>query len=285
LGAGERTLAEELWRELAQVAVRTQDATVLLFPLIAATTLAYLDGKIDAALNESMGLVAQASAAGSLNHEQSGHASAARLFVTLGAPEAALREFDDAAKNLVERDRSASLLTPWALNLLALLGRRNEALQGLDKAVTEGNRLAELNDAGTTELTHYLQAAILLVDLHAVEALLPFLETSKDLVFLMVGGGDSGPIARWLGAGERLLGQVETARGYYLQALEVCKKVRHRPETALTRLDLAELLLEHYPDERDAAIEHLDFAIAEFREMKMQPSLERALRHRGLLKA
>jgi hypothetical protein len=33
------------------------------------------------------------------------------------------------------------------------------------------------------------------------------------------------------------------------------------------------------------AIEHLDFAIAEFGEMKMQPSLERALRHRGLLKA
>jgi hypothetical protein len=45
------------------------------------------------------------------------------------------------------------------------------------------------------------------------------------------------------------------------------------------------LLLEHYPDERDTAIEHLDFAIGEFREMKMQPSLERALRHRGLLKA
>lgn len=45
------------------------------------------------------------------------------------------------------------------------------------------------------------------------------------------------------------------------------------------------MLLEHYPDERDAAIEHLDFAIAELRAMKMQPSLERALRYRGLLKA
>jgi hypothetical protein len=61
--------------------------------------------------------------------------------------------------------------------------------------------------------------------------------------------------------------------------------LRFRPELALSRLGLAELLLEHYPDERDAAIEHLDFAIAEFREMKMQPALERALRHRGLLKA
>ena len=31
--------------------------------------------------------------------------------------------------------------------------------------------------------------------------------------------------------------------------------------------------------------QHLDFAIEEFRAMKMQPSLERALRHKGLLHA
>jgi len=32
------------------------------------------------------------------------------------------------------------------------------------------------------------------------------------------------------------------------------------------------------------AIAHLDFAIPEFRDMKMQPSLERALRHKEILK-
>ena len=36
--------------------------------------------------------------------------------------------------------------------------------------------------------------------------------------------------------------------------------------------------------EMTEALEHLDFAIAEFQEMKMQPSLERALRHRDILK-
>jgi hypothetical protein len=82
-----------------------------------------------------------------------------------------------------------------------------------------------------------------------------------------------------------MLGHAKEADGYFRHAHEVSQKVRFRPEIALIRLDLAELLLEHYPDERDAAIEHLDFAIGEFREMKMQPSLERALRHRGLLKA
>jgi hypothetical protein len=48
---------------------------------------------------------------------------------------------------------------------------------------------------------------------------------------------------------------------------------------------LAELLLEHYPEERADALDHLDFAIEEFRAMKMQPALERALGHKGLLKA
>ncbi len=34
---------------------------------------------------------------------------------------------------------------------------------------------------------------------------------------------------------------------------------------------------DHSPDEHAEAIEHLDFAINEFREMKMAPALERAL--------
>ena len=59
----------------------------------------------------------------------------------------------------------------------------------------------------------------------------------------------------------------------------------HRPELALSRLRLAELLLERYPTRRREAREHLDFAVNEFREMKMQPSLERALRRKDILRA
>ena len=65
-----------------------------------------------------------------------------------------------------------------------------------------------------------------------------------------------------------------------------------RPEQALTQLQLAELLLDPSTSrvlrgaegsgqakdqERAVAMAHLDTAIAEFREMKMQPSLERAV--------
>jgi ATP/maltotriose-dependent transcriptional regulator MalT len=91
--------------------------------------------------------------------------------------------------------------------------------------------------------------------------------------------------ARLLGSAAALLGEYAQARDYYQQALEACEKIGFRPEIALIRLQLAELLLARYPEEHAAAVEHLDFAISEFREMKMQPSLERALRHKEMLSA
>jgi hypothetical protein len=44
-------------------------------------------------------------------------------------------------------------------------------------------------------------------------------------------------------------------------------------------------LLLKYPDEEAEALEHLGFAISELREMKTQPSFERALEHGEILKA
>ncbi len=88
-----------------------------------------------------------------------------------------------------------------------------------------------------------------------------------------------------LGAAAALLGRSDEARKRYQEAIKVCTEMPFRPELALTRLQLAELLLEHYPDEKAEALEHLDFAISEFRDMKVQPSLERALRHKEILGA
>ena len=92
-------------------------------------------------------------------------------------------------------------------------------------------------------------------------------------------------LVRHLGKAAALLGRSDEARTHYQEAVNICKQIRFRPELALTRLQLAELLLERYPDEKAEAIEHLDFAIKEFREMNMQPSLEQALRHKNILKA
>jgi tetratricopeptide (TPR) repeat protein len=92
-------------------------------------------------------------------------------------------------------------------------------------------------------------------------------------------------IPRHLGGACALIERYDEARKYYQEAIKVCTDMRFRPEMALTRLQLAELLLEHYPDEKKEAVEYLDFAIKEFTEMKMQPSLERALRQKKILKA
>ena len=45
------------------------------------------------------------------------------------------------------------------------------------------------------------------------------------------------------------------------------------------------MLLDHYPAERAEALQHLETAIGEFRDMKMQPSLERVLKRKEILVA
>ena len=113
--------------------------------------------------------------------------------------------------------------------------------------------------------------------------------------------------ARVLGNAAAFLGNPREAREYYMLAFETAGKIRFRPEVAFAHLGIAELLLDEAKKPaahglrtsqaaelssaalaaamRKEANEHLDFAIAEFQAMKMQPSLERALRHKGLLKA
>ena len=85
------------------------------------------------------------------------------------------------------------------------------------------------------------------------------------------------------GSGGCAARKAEKARAYYHQVLEACAKIGFRPAIALTRLQLAELLLDeanvgaiHESPLRKEVMEHLDFAIGEFRDMKMQTCLERA---------
>ena len=114
-----------------------------------------------------------------------------------------------------------------------------------------------------------------------------------------------------------LTGLIVIALG--VTAADLATRMRHRPEIALTHLGMAELLLDGpHPNplpkgeaelnsattddigsvgarhaspwtpsaaERADALHHLDFAIAELQAMRMQPALERALRHKEVLKA
>jgi DNA-binding NarL/FixJ family response regulator len=78
-----------------------------------------------------------------------------------------------------------------------------------------------------------------------------------------------------------MLGDRADAIAYYKQALATAGKIRFRPELALCRLRLAELALDESSPAGDEApseaLEQLDLALRELRDMKVQTALERAL--------
>jgi hypothetical protein len=51
-------------------------------------------------------------------------------------------------------------------------------------------------------------------------------------------------LPRNLGGATALLGKYDEARKYYQEAIKICTKMLFRPELALSRLQLTELLLE-----------------------------------------
>jgi tetratricopeptide (TPR) repeat protein len=165
---------------------------------------------------------------------------------------------------------------------LAHLDRDAEALEILEKEVMARPGFSSAEDEmGAAMYTSYLEVALLVRHRPAIELIFKWL-ADKNLITSFYGFYFP---TRQLGAAASFLGRHAEARGYYQQGIKIATGMKYRPELALTRLQLAELLLEYYPDEKAEALEHLDFAIKEFREMEMQPSLERALRHKDILKA
>ena len=162
-------------------------------------------------------------------------------------------------------------------------GHKEEAAKILEKNVVNRPSIGTSEDETLTWVdTLYLEASVLSGHLRAAELLLNRLSGNG---LCTTGHEHTTCIPRHLGGACALLERYDEARKYYDEAIKVCTDMRFRPEMALTRLQMAELLLEHYPDEKKEALEHLDFAIKEFTEMKMQPSLERALRQKKILKA
>jgi tetratricopeptide (TPR) repeat protein len=167
--------------------------------------------------------------------------------------------------------------------VLAYLGKRDEVTEYLNRFVLKPSGVGTIGLHSTSFIAgHYLTAAVLTKNREASEKLMNYLAGTA-----VVTTGMQQPtcIPRHLGGAATLLERYDDAREHYKQAIRVCTEMRFRPELALTHLNFAELLLDHYPKEKAEALEHLDFAIKEFRAMKMQPSLERALRRKDILKA
>jgi hypothetical protein len=92
-------------------------------------------------------------------------------------------------------------------------------------------------------------------------------------------------VPRQTGKAANLLGRFDESRNLLEKALEVCQQIDYLPELALTRLDLAELLIRQFPNERPRALQLLDLTLVALEEMGMLPALERALALRNATRA
>ena len=266
---GQRGRAEEVSRELDDLAQRTGQATVLIHSMLAQANLATLDGRLEDA-------VATGQSISNLGNEQgiSGNADLISAYASMRTL-LYLGKGDDALQ--IER-----MPYPKAL-CLAHLGRREAVTALLEELVLARPGIGSDEDETDTWYDIILLEAAVLVGHREAAGLL--MRRFAGTEMRTTGMHHITCIARHLGAAAALLGRPDEARGYYQTALDVCREMPFRPEEALTHLQLAELLLEHYTEERAETLEHLDTAIAELRDMKMQPYLERALGHREMLKA
>jgi hypothetical protein len=287
LAWGDRTRAEEALRRVAVLAERTGDSSLTLTSARDSLLMTVLDGRLEEALEGAQRLRERADELGmpGFMRQTSWNYTLRALCYLARADEGAALQPPGSRIAVVE-GRSLVFAGDSAL-FLAHQGKFDEVralLQRLLGSLRSGDASSDLSYA---PLTNYLEAAMIAGDRDAVEAIRPKLEPVANLVNEMF----PTVIARHLGAAAALLGDREAARAHYHRALAVAARVRFKYETAFSHLQMAELLLDvtqeksGMANDRTAALEHLDFAVAEFRELKMQPSLERALRHKEVLKA
>jgi tetratricopeptide (TPR) repeat protein len=270
---GRRKFAEEVLSELHTIAERTGHITPGLLSTSVDIAMAVMDGRLEDAMVLARSLRARGEEAGVSAMAQvlapSGHRAQLYLGTSL-----------ETIGHEIPLGPQERIVVPCLVQ--AFLARREEASEILEKNVVNRPGVGTLEDVMPLWIdTLYLEAAVLVGHRQAAELLLKRFSVTG----LCSPGFYPTCIPRHLGGAAALLERYDEARKYYQEAIEICTKMPFRPEIALSRLQLAELLLEHYPDEKKEAMEHLDFAIKEFREMKMQPSLERALRHKDILKA
>jgi len=167
---------------------------------------------------------------------------------------------------------STAHVTPPLLE--AFLGNYTKVNEMIDRMLLSRKDITSTEDKTQVWFDiAYLEAAIMAGHRTAVEKLLERL--SGNTLSLVVFFWPTC-IARQLGTAAAFLGRYDEARDYYRRAIKICKETGFRPELALTRLQLAELLLIQYPDEEKEALELLTSAVQDLDEMKMRPSLEHA---------
>jgi tetratricopeptide (TPR) repeat protein len=276
---GQRRRAEDVMTEMRRLAEHSGQAHMIIESMLNEAHMAIWDGRLEEAVAIRRRILARAEELGILEFATLWASWILRARMHLGEAGRALESVLQGSRSMPRNvgNDNTNLLC------LAHLSRHAEATEMLEALVTtrHGIGSAEETTQALLDITS-LEAAVLVGHRRAAELLLRRLSSSTSCTSGLWFPTCKG---RHLGAAATLLGRPDEARKYYQEAIKACTDMRFRPELALTRLQLAELLLEHYPDKKKDALEHLDFAIKEFQDMKMQPSLERALKHKEILAA
>jgi DNA-binding CsgD family transcriptional regulator len=274
LAQGERASAEDLWHEVQELAERTHVVSVRLLVPQRDAILAIVDGHLEDAIAQLRRYVGRAE---DLGASLRGRQLALQMLLAparhLGRAEVWLAAIDDYV-TLPTRSPRRAFAAGRAI-CLAQLGRVREARALVGPWLDEIAATRDDDETPMRSLADLLQAAIAVKHRGAARTLIARLDC---VAHLCIGDTFHTCLARHLGDAAILVSDRPAARAYYIQALEAAGKIRFRPELALTHLSLAELLV-HDGDatSRSQALEHLDVAIPELRDMKMQPGLERAL--------
>jgi serine/threonine protein kinase/class 3 adenylate cyclase/pimeloyl-ACP methyl ester carboxylesterase len=263
---GDRATADRYWSELDEYVKRVPDPYAHSWQVLCESYRLLMRGEHEKVVEVSQELAANATALGiELWGQLMGAWSASGALTDLGRYEELLAS-QWTWGSLPHGDAVIAFQ-------LALMGRTDEAREKVRKVTTERGigKPDDLIEGAT--LVVLLQAAVLAADVESTSLLYERLKGMDDwyAVKIMTSG-------RALGTAAALLGDPEAARRHLLAGLELAKQIEDRPETAWVRLALAGLLFEHFPDERAEAAEHLNLAVREFRDMKMQPALEDAMR-------
>jgi DNA-binding CsgD family transcriptional regulator len=157
--------------------------------------------------------------------------------------------------------------------LLLALGLYQNGQVSEASAASEATVIDTLDDRPLLELVLRLELALCTGDVAAANELAERLALVPHVATL---DGCTPSVARLVGSTRQLQGDFGGARAHFELALVGSQRIGYRPEVALTRLALAELLLDHYPSEQHLARAHLDAASSEFSAMRMLPSQARA---------
>jgi class 3 adenylate cyclase len=261
LGFGDRDMAEQVWDELGQLSNMTHDIALHLLSMETQAILHYFDGDLTASLQACRDREAGSTGPGYLRDVY------VRIYLYLGMNTEEIEYVVNANQTRPFRAARASHL--------AHHGRFDESA----RLVADFHGFESVDDeSAAMVLLHLLEATTLLGDVARAgtlySRLLPFANR------VLASESHLACISRILAGCDRLLKRPDMAREHLVRAIEQCTAVGFRPELALARLELAELLFDSYPGEETQAFAHLDTAIGELRAMGMQPLLERALRRR-----